>query len=1180
MSSSSILAGLNTDQLCAATAGRNAVVAAGAGSGKTKTLAARYAWLVMEKGLKPEEILTLTFTNKAANEMYDRIYGILAAEKDDARARAAITDFYKARISTLDSFCAGIVRTAARRYGIAPDFIIDNAGVRDLAREAALPFVLNNRENPALRTLLAGRNVRAVAEDLFAEAALTYGFAIPEDGFAVFLRNQEEKIRGDWRLKIRAAEDCTRGIAQELESHAKIQTAAVTELREIFREHPAVPDPQPFFGSSSPEEENRVRKQFRAYFDFLFRLKNVDLNEGAKGKDFAILREYRKDLKDTLFSELEALANSMLQRDITAAVFSLLEKFLAETNVRKRQAGILSFADVAQLAVDALKRYPDIRGVYKDSIKAIMIDEFQDNNGLQRDLIFLLAEKAERREEGVPLPEELEDGKMFFVGDEKQSIYRFRGADVAVFRSLATTLGNRLNLRTNYRSLPPLIDAFNRIFGGEESESSAPAVFLPDSESLPAFEAAYTPMQPPDTAPSSASGQLLHFAFLDKGRLPEDDITAPELEAAFIVKRIKEMKESGGCTVYNDDGTTRPCGWKDFAVLQRRYTHQRYLEKYCKDFGVPFVTDRPEGLFTDAPINDLVMLLRLLVYPKDRLAYAAVIRSPFARLGDASLALCMLDKDGEPFREELAESLPEEERHAYLCAGRRYRVLAEEAKTLSLTQLAVRLWYDEGLRYETLWSAPAQVYTQLFEVFFKLAQEEEARGKTLPAFLDYLEELIAKEEKLDDLDIPGEEGDGIRIMSIHKSKGLEFPVVFIYDGASAGRSDTNSQPIYFHENWGVTINLPLAEELPEKGGNYFYLLQQEEEKQKSLAELRRLLYVAMTRAESCLYFTASLPEQTKEEKKKQDLSEEEYTETFLRERLRLLENKNREKGEEKTRASFLDLLLPAVTADENYFTVEVIPILSRRELSRLAAGREGRAQREAALIAAARYAETPAITPSPEPLSVIPASKLHCAAAMRAETPVQSQSLDALDAILEKVGLEAADFGTIVHGFLEERMAGRPPLIPPKMLSRIDDEKHAGEIRAAAEKMTQGFLDSDLGKKSLAASFREVEFSVLTCTADKNTVIAGKIDLLFEAEGSMHVVDFKTDSEEDPRRHIGQLAVYARAAADIFGKPVQAWLFYLRSGRARELTKETAEANIEEMAAAYIEEAGASAAKR
>ncbi|MCL1817794.1 MAG: UvrD-helicase domain-containing protein, partial [Spirochaetaceae bacterium] len=150
MSCGSILAGLNADQLGAATAVRNAVVAAGAGSGKTKTLAARYAWLIMEKGLKADEILTLTFTNKAANEMYGRIYGLLAAQKEDARASAAIADFYKARISTLDSFCAGIVRSAARRYGIAADFVIDNAGVRELAREAALPFVLDNRENPAL----------------------------------------------------------------------------------------------------------------------------------------------------------------------------------------------------------------------------------------------------------------------------------------------------------------------------------------------------------------------------------------------------------------------------------------------------------------------------------------------------------------------------------------------------------------------------------------------------------------------------------------------------------------------------------------------------------------------------------------------------------------------------------------------------------------------------------------------------------------------------------------------------------------------------------------------------------------------------------------------------------------------------------------------------------------------
>jgi ATP-dependent helicase/nuclease subunit A len=1190
MSCSRILEELNPDQRRAATASANAVVAAGAGSGKTKALTARYAWLIMEKGLKVDQILALTFTNKAANEMYGRIYSRLTQEEEDERAREALVDFHKARISTLDSFCAGIVRTAARRYGIPSGFTIDEAGVRELALEAALPFVLENRENPGMKVLLAHGKIRGVAEDMFAAAAREYGFAGGISDFTGFLRNQEEKIFGDWKTKTDAAESLVHAIIRELEEMTETSGEACRAFQEVLRGRPPVPVPGPLFAEVSAHAKEAAREGFREYFDFLLRLNAINLNQGgAKKKEFAAIRKSRKELKDVLFKDLAALAGSILQRDIPAAVFPLMGEFLAQIAVKKRQAGILSFADIAHLALDALRRYPDIRKVYKDSIKAIMIDEFQDNNRLQRDLIFLLAEKPGRMEEGLPAAEELETDKMFFVGDEKQSIYRFRGADVAVFRGLAKTLGSALSLKTNYRSKPFLIDAFNRIFGGAsaaeegggEAAPALPAVFLCEDSGLPDFEAAYTPMHASgEPGPSDSREPCVHFAFLDKGRVADNGLSPAEIEAAFLIMRIKEMKDSSYPVEVRAAGakTQRPCAWADFAILQRSYANQHYLEKFCKDFDVPFVTDKPSGLFTDAPINDLYMLLRLLAYPMDRLAYAAVIRSPFARLGDLSLALCMLESEGEPFRESLAEKLPEEDKALYLAAGARYRALAEAAKTLPLTELAVRLWYDEGYRYETLWSAPAQVYTELFDVFFKLAQDAQARGKPLTAFVDYLEELFTREEKLDDLEIPCETAAGVRIMSIHKSKGLEFPIVFVYDGAHGSPDNRNSAFIYFHEQWGLTMNLPPAEELPENAGNYFFLLQKEEEEQKRTAELRRLLYVAMTRAESCLYFTASLPAQTVKEKERKDLTEAEYNDELVRERLRLLAQ-IREGNEPRTVSSFLDLLLPVLgvcSEEVQPFTIEAIPSLGREEVrGRADRRRTGASLREAAEEAAANYENALIIVPAPALPPRISVSSLHAAA----EDGVRKEpkpSRGGIDAILRKAGIEASGFGTIVHSFLEARISRTPVLIPLGLLARVEDEKDLREIQAAAEEMTQGFVDSALGRLSLASPYRETEFAIVTqVTLEGKTIsITGKLDLLFEAENLMHVVDFKTDSEEDPRRHFGQLAVYSRAVGDIFGKPVRAWLFYLRSGQERELTQDIQKVDIEAMVRDYLAGAG------
>jgi len=167
-----ILEGLDDDQRRAVLAEGNAVVSAGAGSGKTKTLAARFASLVVRGTASVEEILTLTFTNKAANEMYDRIYRLLRDYRGDEKVRRALEDFHKAKISTLDSFCGRIARMGCTAYGLAPDFSSDETGVRDLAREASLRFVLDHRRDEGIQQLLGDHKIRDIAEGIFAEMVL------------------------------------------------------------------------------------------------------------------------------------------------------------------------------------------------------------------------------------------------------------------------------------------------------------------------------------------------------------------------------------------------------------------------------------------------------------------------------------------------------------------------------------------------------------------------------------------------------------------------------------------------------------------------------------------------------------------------------------------------------------------------------------------------------------------------------------------------------------------------------------------------------------------------------------------------------------------------------------------------------------------------------------------------
>jgi ATP-dependent helicase/nuclease subunit A len=1171
-----ILAGLDSRQRAAVQSETNAVVSAGAGSGKTRVIASRYAWLVMEKGIPVEEIITLTFTNKAVNEMYRRIYGLLAAQKDDPRARAAVDNFNRANILTLDSFCTGIARLAARRYGISPDFVCDPEGVRDLAAESALSFVLDHRDNRGLRALMGDKKIQVLAEELFAESVLSAApIAAPADFTALWEKQRDEILRA-WNRQAKDAAGPVRAMLSvmgELEMPGD-QTGTLLRQGAAF---PPVPEIRGLLAGDAAG--GGARSQVRDFFAFLDQFCAVSFS-GRLNAAKEIIKENRDALRE-LNGKLQSLALFALSAPEIREVFALLEAYHRDFNRKKREAGILTFSDIAHLAVDALSRYPDLRQFYNRSFSAIMIDEFQDNNRLQRDLIFLLAEKADCEEPGIPDLSRLNPNKMIFVGDEKQSIYRFRGADVSVFRSLSGSFaknyaGGHIRLEYNYRSRPALIRAFNYFFGGLLPGGGGPGepVFLRDSKELPDYEARYegiaSGLDPGEPAPDDFKNPPLHFCFLDQGQVRRDDpgeLSAEDLEAAFIAMKIREL--TGGEEIRLKGGV-RQCGYGDIAVLLRTTGHQLSLEKQFQNFGIPYNTDDPAGLFSDAPINDLFSFLRLLAYPQDRAAYAALIRSPFCGLSDLTLTVCMLDPGGVPFDEKLEKDIPGEERGAFRKSRELYQSLAEAARTKTTAELLTRLWYEAGYRYETLWSPPAQIYGELFDFFFELARLPDQKGQSLPEFLDSFSLIIKNDERIRELRVPVEREGGVRIMTVHKSKGLEFPVVFIPACQGKARIDGGGKTFFFSEDWGISLKLPAAEELPgTKTDNYFYLLHQEEEKQKAAAELRRLLYVAMTRAESRLFLSAVLPPAGNKEE-----PETHEGGPFWPERLAELKAKREDR---EALPGFLDLLLPAlITEDRSLFCFETIPVYRRAELSRFyAAGRRARQAPmiETAEAAAGFYEKTPAVSPPRPPAPVLNASALRYMppAAASAERPPAETAPGGIEELLRQAELEPAEFGTLVHAYLEALTAGKKPRIPFRFLARLE-EKDQAELDRTARDMAEKFLASELGRLSLSDPRREAEFPILTLveTGGAKIPVNGVIDLLFETEGVMQIVDFKTDKTEDPERHLAQMAVYRRAVSDIFGRPVRAWLYYLRSGKAVELTADLEKVNIEEAAARCI----------
>jgi ATP-dependent helicase/nuclease subunit A len=1175
---------LNEEQRAAVLCGGNAVVAAGAGSGKTFVLACRYAYLVLEKGVTVDEILALTFTNKAVAEMYRRIYGILSEVARTAdgvcreRAQRAVDSFFRARIQTLDSYSGAVVRQAANRYGIPPDFVTDDGRCAEIAETESLPFILKYREHPVVRELFKLGDAETLASALFARTALDCAAIDCPADFTNEARTQGEIIAGEWErlaAQISAILNAFDAAWDEDKRSPGLEAAGAPFAEKLRRgvSIPPAPEVRSYFevllacpsGEKVEHAANHpVRRDMVSLTSFLLGFAKIP----KRGKHPAL--DAVREMSEA-FSAFSSVAVFIAQFGLIAGAFDLLSEFQALYLRRKRLEGTLTFDDVARLARAILLEQEDIRRTEKAAYRAIMIDEFQDNNSLQRDILFLLAEKPDRATAGVPAPEDLLPGKLFFVGDEKQSIYRFRGADVSVFRKLQRDLpetgnGASLALRNNYRSRPELIGAFNAFFGGPDGAS----VFVRSGDS-PDFEARYVPVSAPEQDNPAGEGHEdfptdFRVCVLDAKEDADDGaegLSKDECEAVFVAEKIRDITRQNPSIKYGD-----------VAILLRSYSKLHWYEKHLRRRGIPYSGDRVGNLFADAPANDLSRFLRLLVYPADTDAYAAVLRSPLAGLSYRSLTRCLGAQNEQPgapapFTDEAALLLEAAERARYERGQRLYREFCEKSRSLSASELLTDLWYAQGYRYETLWNPDAAPYREIYDYLFEIARRADTDGAGLSGFVDALFRVQNDDEKLEDVEIPLEREDGVRILTVHKSKGLEFPVVFLCGAGSWSRREW-ADMVYVTGGQSfcgkrVGIKPPLPEELlvekdrKEIKNSFFFEAGAADSRAQRRAELRRLLYVAMTRAEKAVYITGSFPlahdgaralpvslkqavqgKREKQAKDRPDLADENILDddTFFGMFLPVYADRFSDDG--RAPAGFFPLL-------------EQIPRLTRDDIGH-AARPESLAQvlsRVSSLYQNARVLHTPLLPPNRTTPTALRES-MNNALSLYPSIPLS---------FYPSVPLSPADFGTLVHACVEALFAGREPVIPGRIAALLSPAEQKRLLARGAE-MARQFAASPLGLAAQNAAWRHSEYrfrSRVENPGDPGGVfIDGTIDLLFDTGDAVQVVDFKTDAVENPTEHAAQMACYYNAARALWQKPCRVWLYYLRSGNAVDVTEKCA----------------------
>ncbi len=804
----------------------NLIVIAGAGSGKTYVLVQRYLQLLdRNPDWALNALVAITFTQKAAQEMRDRVRQHLQRQADEAADPAAaerwtnrLAAMDSARIDTIHGLCATILRTNAAAANVDPAFtVLDEIEARILL-DTAIDDVLRTLDpgDPvlALFTEYGEREIRAMLRTL---AALD----LPDGDLFAYWCEQ-------WELDARAQIDAFRVALNEITSFDPLGSDALSNAWGFCR---SVIDEFAFYDQA--DDWSPALDAIRQIAGMRMPGKPAgvwgDLGDEAKA-------ELRR-LHDLAIEKRDAIGEPPGDLDRRAALLlplwaTLIARVRDQYRRAKTDRAALDFDDLEALTRDLLQA-DAVRDRLSAEFRHVLVDEFQDTNAAQWAIIRRLADPA------VP-------GCLFVVGDPKQSIYGFRGADVSVFervRGEVARLGQAVDLDRSFRSHRPLIDCFNQLF--ERLLVREPASAVSD------YQVEYGDGMSAERATAPGDAPLIEFVLIDKQRVKTaelgEDQAARRVEARDLARRLKQIIEVEQRPIYDKQRQiVRPIDYGDVALLLQALTNVTLYEEAFKAEGIPYLTIAGKGYFDRQEVWDLLNLLRALYNPADDLALAAALRSPlFSLSDDALLRLRRLHDDSGTLISlwdalDRADQVPGE---AELIAFARdtLRDLRAGAGRVTIAEL-LRSALDATGYLAVLTGLPDGARRR--GNVEKLLDKAETSGRvTLSAFVQYLKDMSDYEAREGEALL--ESAGAVQIMSVHKSKGLEFPLVVLGD-ASHQRGGGAVDPV-------MATACRVYDEAEAKFVSPFaYRRADNLAQQREDAERRRLLYVAATRAQDYL----------------------------------------------------------------------------------------------------------------------------------------------------------------------------------------------------------------------------------------------------------------------------------------------------------------------------------------
>jgi ATP-dependent helicase/nuclease subunit A len=764
---------VNEQQLAAVEATGEVFVSAGAGTGKTAVLVERFVRAVCERGLDVDSILVITYTRRAAGELRTRIRAALAERGRHDLAR----ELDGAWISTIHGFCSRLLRAYPFAAGLDPRF-------RELDDNQAA-VIRSEAFREALAVFCAGGEAGAGANAERLRLLATYG----ADALRRMLVGVYETLRS-------AGRELDLAVAERPELAERVE-----ELREAARCLAA--------DSDATETQQRNAAQL---LELLERDTRADRLMDLSG--YRSRGERAQSYAEALGAVEQAALDEAAARD-RALLQELLAGFAAEYAEAKARESALDFEDLQLVARDLLRGDEAIRERERLRFRSIMVDEFQDTNRLQTELVDLLRGP---------------DTELFYVGDEFQSIYGFRHADVRVFRERREAAGQLLPLTRNYRSRPEVLAAVNELFGshfGDEFQELAAAAEFPD----PVF------------------GHPVELLVTDKASYADSGVHWRRGEARAVARRVRELLDAGVATA------------GEIVLLFAAGTDAEWYEDELRREGLPTYRATGKGYFGQQQVADLLSYLRLLHNRYDDRALVAVLASPFVGISNDGLALVRQAASRRPLFSGIERSLPPglapRDERLLRAFRQRFDRLVAAMPRLSLEVLCERMVseHDYDLAVLAQWDGRRR-YANMRKLARLARSYEELRGPDVEGFVRFVAEQEAVGAR--ELEAVAEEegADAVRLLTIHAAKGLEFRVVIVADAGRDRAAPSADEILALSDGrFGFRVADPVT---TKRRGAFDYEAVKEARRAEEAAERLRLYYVAMTRAKERLIVSGSI----------------------------------------------------------------------------------------------------------------------------------------------------------------------------------------------------------------------------------------------------------------------------------------------------------------------------------